>query len=166
MISDKSYAKAYLLATQDLDSTIRVAWLMVLTDPATQRTINRLFQQRDRSARLTSLGVPVQIRRFLEVVADDRVMKHLSAIAKQGLQLSYQRGIATPITLELATKLSQSALSDLTKVVAEQSAAPPVVNRSLNPHLLGGLRLTIGSQSIDRSVRGSLAALKTYLAHS
>lgn len=166
MTSAKSYAKAYLAATDDLAPEVRVGWLMVLADRKAQRTIGRILQQKAATDILSKLGLPDQVNRFLKILADDKALKHLTAIAEQGLKLSHQQGIATPLKLELSAKFSDQQLSDLATALTGQSSTPTVLETHINPSLLGGLRVTIGAQQVDRSTRGSLAALKAHLARA
>lgn len=166
MSSAKSYAKAYLAATESLTPEVRVGWLMVLADRKAQRTASRILQQPDSAGQMSALGMPDQVCRFLQVLHDDRALKHLTAIAEQGLKLSFNRGIATPLKLELSVARSAQSLSDLATSLTTQSDVPTVLDTHINPSLLGGLRVTIGAQQVDRSTRGSLAALKAHLARA
>lgn len=166
MTSAKSYAKAYLAASENLAPEQRVGWLMVLSDRKVQRTAGRMLQQLNATELLSGLGMPDQVSRFLKVLADDRALKHLTAIAEQGLKLSHARGIALPLKLELSTKLSEAALANLVTSLTQQSSIPTILDTHINPSLLGGLRVTIGAQQVDRSTRGSLAALKAHLTRS
>lgn len=166
MTSAKSYAKAYLAASESVPPEVRVGWLMVLADRKAQRIVGRVLQQPNATELLSQLGMPNQMSRFLKVLSDDRALKHLSAIAEQGLKLSHAQGIALPLKLELSAKLSEAALADLAETLASQTSAPTILDSRINPSLLGGLRVTIGAQQVDRSTRGSLAALKAHLARS
>lgn len=165
MSSAKSYAKAYLAATESLAAEIRVGWLMVLGDRKAQRVVSRILQQSDSARQLSALGMPDQIGRFLQVLRDDRALRHLSAIAEQGLKLSHSQGIATPLKLELSAKLSELAQANLLAALV-QAETPTVLETHINPSLLGGLRVTIGAQQVDRSVRASLAGLRAQLISS
>lgn len=163
MSSAKSYAKAYLAATTELGAELQVAWLLVLASRGTQRTMTRILQESDAEAQLKSLDVPSPVGQFLKVLAEDRALKRLSAIAEQGLALCYATELATPVRVASASELGPDELALLTKGLESSQPTPIVMATTIQPKLLGGMRLSIGGKQLDYSVAGRLAALHTHL---
>lgn len=166
MSSAKSYAKAYLAATEPLGAQVQVAWLMVLSDRRIVRTLTRILQDSDASSLLSSLEVPASVVRFLRVVNEDRALKRLGAISEQGLVLTFERKIATPVRLTAAAELAADQLDRIVSELETAESAPVVLTTSVQPKLLGGLRLEVGDAALDYTLAGRLTALKTHLRTS
>lgn len=163
MVSAKSYAKAYLAASQSLAAEERIGWLMALADRQVQRTLGRILQQPDAREQLRALSAPLVIIRFLQVLASDRALRQVGAIAQQGLTVAFQQGLATPVEVTSARDLAGVEVESLMRTLESELPAPVLVQTETNPSLLGGLSLNIGGTRIDRSVRSAVSALATQL---
>lgn len=163
MTSAKSYARAYLDASESLPVNERVAWLMVLNDRKVQRTLARLLQQADAGVQLSALGIPEPVANFLKVVSADRAVRRLGSIAKQGMILAFEQGIASPVLVQTARDMKDQQLDLVERMLTERLPTPVIIETRTDPSLLGGLRLTIGGRQTDRSARGALSALATQL---
>ena len=65
--------------------------------------------------------------------------------------------------IESAVALTANQRKKLEKMLAEKLGKKMKVSFKVNPQLLGGLKITVGSLVIDRSLRGKLLALKENL---
>ena len=106
-----------------------------------------------------SLGVDATTRSFLGVLAENRRLGQLPAIIRAFRRLAaHHRGEATaevtsahPLTGDQVTELKQQLRARLGREVS--------VDLAVDPDLLGGLVVRIGSQMIDSSIRTRLNAL-------
>lgn len=162
MTSAKSYARAYLDATSSLEATERVAWLMAVRERAAQRALVRILQQPDSVAVLKALSVPESIARFFVVLHEDGMIDRLGVIAEQGLVLAARQGIALPVQLTTADTAGDLA-TDVHDALSEVSSLPVVLETRADPRVLGGYRIEVGENRIDRTLAARLASLRRTL---
>lgn len=164
MTSSKSYARAYLAATVAVPALERLAWLMALRDRAAQRAVIRILQARDADAALVALDVPAPVIRFFHVLAEDRALARLGAIAEQALTLAAQAGVGVPVRLTTVEEVPADFSTDISQALAQVADGPVIVDTHVDPRVLGGFRVELGDVRLDRTLAGRLAALKRTLA--
>jgi len=76
--------------------------------------------------------------------------------------LNAHRGIV-PGTVETATPLDDASFTQLQKVVSEKFGVKVDLKRSVDPDLLGGVKVRVGNKVVDASVRGRLEKLRATL---
>ena len=105
------------------------------------------------------LGVDATTRSFLGVLAHNRRLGDLPAIARAFRQLaSRHRGeIAAEVTS--AHPLSDEQVTELKQQLRTRVGSDVSVDLAVDPQLLGGLVVRIGSQMIDSSIRTRLNSL-------
>jgi len=72
------------------------------------------------------------------------------------------RGIV-PGSVETASPLDDASFAQLQKVTSEKFGVKVELTRSVDPALLGGIRVRVGNKVVDASVRGRLEKLRTTL---
>jgi F-type H+-transporting ATPase subunit delta len=113
---------------------------------------------------------------FTEGALDaDKVKKATSAIIKSkprnyvGVLKEYARLIRMEVAkrhavIESATEMEASEKSAITRTLRGQYGSDVTTDYSVNPALIGGLRIQVGSNVVDASVRSRLDRLATELA--
>jgi len=97
---------------------------------------------------------------FIAVVVDNRRLFVLPAIiAAFKVILSQHRGEATAEVIA-ATKLSEKQLTALGNSLKEAIGSKVTIDASVDPELLGGLVVKVGSRMIDSSLRTKLQQLR------
>lgn len=105
------------------------------------------------------LGLPQLVRNFLGVVARNGRLAEISAIIRQFASLvSAHRG-TTVAEVTSATALSADQIAALEAKLKSRTGRDIIANVTVNPDLLGGLVVRIGSEQIDSSVRTRLERL-------
>ena len=113
---------------------------------------------------------------FTEGALDaDKVKKATAAIIKSkprnyvGVLKEYARLIRMEVAkrhavIESATEMEASEKSAITRTLRSQYGSDVTTDYSVNPALIGGLRIQVGSNVVDASVRSRLDRLATELA--
>jgi len=106
-----------------------------------------------------SLGIDATTRNFLGVLAENRRLGQLGAIIRAFRQLAARhRGEATA-EVTSAHPLTDDQLGELKQQLRVRMGREVSVDLSVDPELLGGLVVRIGSQMIDSSIRTRLNTL-------
>ena len=105
-----------------------------------------------------------ETRNFLSLLVDNDRLAALDSVREQFDLLKQQQEGTVDALIETAFPLDGAALSDLVVHLERK------FSRRINPtvtvvtDLIGGVRIAVGDQVIDSSVRGQLAAMATRLA--
>jgi F-type H+-transporting ATPase subunit delta len=105
------------------------------------------------------------LRNFLMLLVDRRRILLLEAICQQYLTLLRQLNqtvLAEVISAVELTEAQQQAVRE--KVIAMTNAASVELNNKLDPDLIGGVIIKVGSQVVDASLRGQLRRLSLRLS--
>ena len=105
----------------------------------------------------------------------DKVKKATAAIIKSkprnyvGVLKEYARLIRMEVAkshavIESATEMEASEKSAITRTLRSKYGSEVTTDYSVNPALIGGLRIQVGSNVVDTSVRSRLDRLATELA--
>ena len=125
--------------------------------------------QLDRRAKIAALrdilaGSDELVRNFVLVLTE-----HGRAAELEETRLEFERLVAEhtgSLTLELATavELSDDEASSIVQQIERASGRPVEATRRVDPDLLGGVVLQVGSLRLDASLRGRLERLRRELA--
>lgn len=100
---------------------------------------------------------------FLNVLVENRRLSALGGIIKAfRAELSRRRGDVT-VRVETAVEMSAKQAKDLEKKITDALGRGVAMEARVNPDILGGMVLTIGSYMIDDSVRRKLERLGAVL---
>ena len=108
-------------------------------------------------------GWSLQTTRFLKVLSAAGRMELLETIWRY-LEAWWQdaRGVAR-LSVSSAVPRLEPEIQDLTATLEKALARPVALDRTVDPSLLGGFKLIMGSTSYDYSIRGNLTRLKARL---
>ncbi len=123
-----------------------------------------LYSRAQQAAALTAvlekLGVGELTGRFIQVVINNRRLFTLDAIIKTYLaELARRRGEVTA-QVTAARALSDAQREALIEALKAEAGSKVKVEVSVDPSLLGGLIVKLGSRMIDSSVRSKLQRLQ------
>lgn len=96
----------------------------------------------------------------LDVIADNNRFKELQLILEAFKHLYYKKNNIAEVDVASAKKLTATQDKKLSAVLEKMLNKKVVVNYTLNPELLGGLRVKYGSNMIDDSIQGKLNRLE------
>jgi F-type H+-transporting ATPase subunit delta len=170
MIAQRYAAALFELADEQhaLDQTARDLETLknLLADSAELRGAlrNPLFDKAQQGRAIAAVAEAAQLSpmviRFLGVLARNRRLFALGAIADAYLaELARRRGEMT-VDLTSAYGLSPEQTDRLTEKLNQTLAAKVRINATVDPGLLGGLVVKIGSKLIDSSIRTKLTSLE------
>lgn len=108
---------------------------------------------------LDALEIGQPTRRFLHVVQHHYRMQHMADIAVAYRELLDQSLGRTRVRVETAAALDAVQRDRLVHVVEAVEDAAVVADFAVNPALLGGFRLQVGSRVFDGSLAGELSRL-------
>jgi F-type H+-transporting ATPase subunit delta len=125
--------------------------------------------QLDPQARAAALeevfaGSDELLRNFLLVLADKGRAGQLEEIGREFERLVAEHEGIVHAELTTAVELSDDEASKLLRRIEEASGRKVEASRTVNPDLIGGIVLQVGSHRLDASVRGRLERLRRELA--
>ncbi|WP_254605037.1 F0F1 ATP synthase subunit delta [Sphingomonas bacterium] len=110
-------------------------------------------------ASATEMGVDATTRSFLGVLAENRRLGQLPAIIRAFRQLASRHRGEVSAEVTSAHPLSEDQVGALKQQLRQRVGREVAVELAVDPALLGGLVVRIGSQMIDSSIRTRLNAL-------
>ncbi|MBD2136608.1 F0F1 ATP synthase subunit delta [Anabaena sp. FACHB-1237] len=111
-------------------------------------------------------GANPYLRNFLLFLVDRRRIAFLEPILEQYLALLRQLNQTVLAEVTSAVALSDAQLQQVKeKVVAITKAREVEVSTKIDPDLIGGVVIKVGSQVIDASIRGQLRRISLRLAN-
>lgn len=105
------------------------------------------------------IGVDSTTRNFLGVLARNRRLGHLPAIVRAYRTLAARHRGETTAEVTSAHPLSDDQVVELKQQLRQRVGREVAVDLRVDPELLGGLQVRIGSQLIDSSIRTRLNTL-------
>jgi F-type H+-transporting ATPase subunit delta len=104
------------------------------------------------------------LRNFLLVLADKGRAGQLEEIGREFERLMAEHEGIVHAELTTAVELSDDEASKLLRQIEEASGRKVEASRTVDPDLIGGIVLQVGSHRLDASVRGRLERLRRELA--
>jgi F-type H+-transporting ATPase subunit delta len=104
------------------------------------------------------------LRNFLLLLADKGRSGQLEEIAREFERLVAEEEGIVRGELTTAVELSDEEARELLQQVEEASGRKVEATRNVDPDLIGGIVLQVGSHRLDASVRGRLERLRRELA--
>ena len=126
---------------------------------------NPQLDQRARAAALEDVltGSDELLRNFLLVLVDKGRTGQLEEIAREFERLVAEHEGIVHAELTTAVELSDEEARDLLARIEDSTGRKVEATRSVDPDLIGGIVLQIGSHRLDASVRGRLDRLRREL---
>jgi F-type H+-transporting ATPase subunit delta len=118
-------------------------------------------QARAIGAVIDKMGLSTLTKNFLQVIAAKRRLFVLNDIIRafEGM-LARQRG-EIQATVSSARPLGDSEMTELKAILKSKLGREPRIETKVDPSLLGGLVVKVGSRMIDSSLRTKLNGLRT-----
>jgi F-type H+-transporting ATPase subunit delta len=104
------------------------------------------------------------LRNFLLVLVDKGRAGQLEEIAREFERLVAEHEGVVHAELTTAVELSDDEADELLQQIERASGRRVEASRSVDPELIGGIVLQVGSRRLDASVRGRLERLRRELA--
>jgi F-type H+-transporting ATPase subunit delta len=102
--------------------------------------------------------------RFLMVLVDRGRIAFLDSVAQRYLELSYKQASIEIATVTSAVQLSSQQQKNLVKKLKELTGAEQIkLQLKVNPNLIGGFIVEVGSKLIDTSISGQLKQINSLL---
>jgi F-type H+-transporting ATPase subunit delta len=129
---------------------------------------NPEIDPRARAAALEELltGGDEVLRNFLLVLADKGRAAQLEEIAREFERLIAEHEGVVHAELTTAVELSDEEAGKLLSQIEKTSGRRVEASRKVDPDLIGGIVLQVGSHRLDASVRGRLERLRRELART
>ena len=172
-VADRVYARALFDAAVEEDrlEPVREQLAQVVAAEAEVPELRELLRnpQLDPQARKAALGDLLAdseelLRNFLLVLVDKGRAGQLEEIAREFERLVAEHEGIINAELTTAIELSDEEAGDLLRRIEESTGRKVEATRKVDPDLIGGIVLQIGSHRLDASVRGRLERLRRELA--
>ena len=168
-VVDRVYATALFEAAREQGrlEPVREQLQQVVAAEAEVPELRELLRnpQLDPRARASALedvlsGGEELLRNFLLVLADKGRTGSLEEIAREFERLIAEHEGIVHAELTTAVELSDEDAQTLLRQIEEASGRKVEATRSVDPELIGGIVLQVGSHRLDASVRGRLERLR------
>ncbi len=156
-LPDDVPAEEYQRELQDLSRLLSEtpgAWTC-LTNPACSAS-----QRGERVRRIFAGRVSEPVERLLGVLANNRRLPVLPAIAEQFRTLLDRRNHRQAVTVRSAVPMSESQRDDLRRRLSEALRCDVRLNEAVDPGVVGGLVVQVGDTVYDASVAGGVETWK------
>ena len=172
-VVDRVYANALFEAALERDrlATVREQLQQVVEAEAQVPELRELLRnpQLDPRARAAAIGdvlgdADELLRNFLLVLADKGRTGQLEEIAREFERLVAEHEGVVHAELTTAVELSDEETTKLVGQIEQASGRKVEATRRVDPDLIGGIVLQVGSHRLDASVRGRLEGLRRRLA--
>ncbi len=170
----RPYAEALFEVAGDAEAalTAEVAALAdVAADPALRQFAENPKVSADQVFELiTSVARPAvaaplsaSAQNFLRTVIDNGRLAVLPAIARQFQELVNQRSGISDATVHSAFEMSPEQVGEITAVLEKRFGRKLRIRVVVEPELIGGIRVVVGDEVLDTSVRARLQQMKVAL---
>jgi F-type H+-transporting ATPase subunit delta len=117
-------------------------------------------QQQGLSAILKALGITGLVRDFFLLLAKNRRLFAVESVIRSFKELHAKERGEVEAGIVSAVPLTKSQIQDLTDTLRQRLGKTPKFTTAVDPKLLGGLVVKVGSQMIDTSLRTKLKNLE------
>ena len=153
-------------AIDSLAADLAMLKTMLAESPELTRFVRSpMFSREDQAkgmeALLKTAGVGDLARKLVLLLAEKRRLFALSGVIRafESLLARHRGEVAAEVTS--ARTLSSGETAELRRVLKDKLGREPRLELHVDPALLGGLKLKVGSKMIDSSLRTKLAGLRT-----
>jgi len=166
----RPYAEALFKAT-GADAASALSWLDPLAAVAADEQL-RQFADSPKATPEQVLGViagvlndklPAMGENFLRTVIDNGRLAALPEIAQQFRELKNAKLGAFDAIVYSAFEMDSPALADLSGVLEKRFARKLNLQVQLQPELIGGIRVVVGDEVLDTSIKARLQQMKVAL---
>ena len=112
---------------------------------------------------VAKMALPDMAKNFLRTVIDNGRLSALPEIAEQFHVLKNARGGTADAVIHSAFAIDDAALADLSITLEKRFARQLNLSVELQPDLIGGIRVVVGDEVLDTSVKARLEQMKMAL---
>jgi F-type H+-transporting ATPase subunit delta len=105
-----------------------------------------------------------RLTNFLELLAERHRMPALFRIRKSFDAMWAEENKLLPVSVTSAVELDEGIVEEIGKEIEEQTGRRVELSASVDPDVLGGLRLQVGNMVLDATVRNRLEQLRKQVA--
>ena len=168
----RPYAEALFQATPAGQLDAALAWVDELGAIASNEQMAQFSdnpkvdaaQVFDVIAAVARTPLPDAARNFLRVVIDNGRLSALPEVARQFRALRNSQGGSSDATVYSAFPIGDAALAELGATLHKRFGRPLNLSVVIDPSLIGGVRVAVGDEVLDTSVRARLDQMKAALA--
>jgi len=166
----RPYAEALFKASlADLNGTL--VWVDALKEIAKQPQLLQFAdnpkvndsQVFDVIAGVVAVVLPEMAKNFLRTVIENRRLSALPEIADQFRAMKNAQGGSSDAVVYSAFAIDGAVLAELTSTLEKRFARKLNVSVQLQPELIGGIRVVVGDEVLDSSVKARLEQMKVAL---
>lgn len=159
----RAWSTALTAVSVDIPAETYLSALVALRALSARKQLVRLLQHdpQDAATSIARFGVPQPVANMVvALAAADPTLGSLPAILDATIDQAYMAKRGTALRIEVPRPLGAAAVRDLVAQLERTLPAPVVIDQQVVPRLIGGARLIVGSQRIDRSAETRLAELR------
>ena len=123
-------------------------------------TVEQVF---DLISSVVPTTLPAQAQNFLRTVIDNGRLSALSEIAQQFRALKNAQSGSSDAVVYSAFPMDATALSDVAAMLEKRFGRKLNASMVLEPELIGGIRVVVGDEVLDTSVKARLEQMKVAL---
>ena len=123
-------------------------------------TVEQVF---DLISSVVPTALPAQAQNFLRTVIDNGRLSALSEIAQQFRALKNAQSGSSDAVVYSAFPMDATALSDVAAMLEKRFGRKLNASMVLEPELIGGIRVVVGDEVLDTSVKARLEQMKVAL---
>lgn len=166
----RPYAEAlFKAASADLEGA--AAWVEALQEIAKDPLLRQFSDNPNVSAEqvfdvivsVAKLSLPAQATNFLRTVIENGRLSVLPEIAAQFRAMKNAQSGSSDAVVYSAFEIDETALGELAATLEKRFARKLNVSVELQPDLIGGVRVVVGDEVLDASVKARLEHMKTVL---
>jgi F-type H+-transporting ATPase subunit delta len=166
----RPYAEALFKATSS-DLSGAAVWVEALQAIASNSQLQQFAdnpnvthaQVFDVISGVVKVAMPEMAQNFLRTVIDNRRLSALPEIAEQFRVLKNAQSGSSDAVVFSAFAIDSAALADLAATLEKRFARKLNVSVQLQPELIGGIRVVVGDEVLDTSVKARLEQMKMAL---
>lgn len=154
VISDLNLVSTTLSGSKELEILLSNP---LVNSPTKKNIIKSVFNEK----------VDTKTIKFLSVLCDRGRIAYLDAILDKALELAYKAASIETVKVVSAVSFTTSQQDALTAKLKRMTGAEQIrLDITINPNLIGGFVIQVGSKIIDTSIQGQLRELSSYLGAS
>lgn len=158
-------------ASQTLEPTVRelesLAAALAANPELSSVLLNPVFTPVERKkvldALLTKLALSPVTLRFVQLLSERSRFDLVADVAREARRLADARGNRLRAFVDTAAPLTADAEADLRKALEQRTGKAIELVVRIDPMLLGGIRVRVGSIVLDGTIRSHLGALRESL---
>ena len=167
----RPYAEALFKASSS-DLNAAAVWVDALNEIAENPQLQQFSgdpkvtaaQVFDVIAGVARVALPEMAKNFLRTVIENRRLRALPEIAAQFHVLKNAQSGSSDAVVYSAFAMDSAALADVTATLEKRFARKLIVSVQLQPELIGGIRVVVGDEVLDASVKARLEQMKMALS--